>query len=440
MDNKSRNPKILIRIISLLCLAVVVIVFPECAQDNRLTLRLATWSSPTEMEIMERCIKAFEERYPNVRVVHESYPSGYLDKILTSLEAGAPPDVILVDSVHIPTYIESEVLIDLAPYAERVDLDLTRFYPEVLKIGQKDGKLYTFPKDFTPLVYYYNKRLFDETGTTHPSDNWTWEDFLEICIRLTGDENGDGRPDHFGTNLHREFFRWQPWVWNAGGDVFSPDGRRAIGYFDSPACVQTYEFLTDLVSRHKVTPRYESLKSYSSDYDRPQKMFYSGKIGLIPSGHWWIPKLRKYMKQELMSVGIVPFPRLDREREMVTVMFESGWGVPKATKHRKWAIRLAAFLADEECQRIRAESGLAIPAIPEIAEEYAALDTTGLAQEFIKQVKYCRQPWGSRISKFTKFEDIIQEIFDQILLKGETPEDAAREIAERIEMILPDEK
>jgi multiple sugar transport system substrate-binding protein len=428
------------RLLVLVLIGGAGLVLTTCEQDTRLVLRLSTWSNPTELEIMERCIKAFEERYPQVRVVHESYPSGYLDKILTLLAGGTPPDVMLIDSVHVPTFIESGVLIDLAPYAERVELDLSKFYPEVLKIAEKDGKLYAFPKDFTPMVYFYNKQLFDRTGTPYPQPDWTWDDFLETCIRLTGDDNGDGRLDRFGTNLHREFFRWQPWVWTAGTDCFSPDGTDAVGWFDSPESVKAYRFLTDLVSKYHVTPRYEALKSLSSDYDRPQKMFYSGKIGLMPSGHWWIPQLQKYMKKEWMSVGIAPFPRISREIEPVTVMFESGWAVPTASSHRKWAVRLAAFMADEVSQRIRAESGLAIPAMPEVAEEFAARDTTGLVRAFLDEVPYCRQPWGSRISKFTKVEDVAQEIFDRILINGEPAEEAARAVARKLEEVLPDGK
>ena len=413
-------------------------VFASCDPQARLTLRFSTWSSPEEMEIMERCISAFERHYPNIRLVHEIHTSNYLDKILTSMAAGAPPDVILLDSIHIPTFVEQNVLIDLSPYAERVELDLDSFYPNVLEIARVDGKLYAFPKDFTPLVYFYNKRLFDLTETPYPEYDWTWDDFLRICIRLTGDDDGDGRLDRFGTNLSRDLFRWQPWIWNAGGDILSPDGATAISYFDSPEAVTTFTFLADLVRTHQVTPRYESLKGMSSGYDRAQKMFYSGRLGLLASGHWWIPKLRKYMQREMMSVGIVPFPRLNKDAEPVTVMFESGWAVPVATKHRRWAIRLAAFMAGEESQRIRADSGLAIPAMRRIAEEAARRDPTGLSQDFIRLVPYCRQPWGSIIPKFTTVEDIIPEIFDRVLLNGEDVESAASDLARRIDRVLPD--
>ena len=411
-----------------------------CSPDNRLTLRLSSWSSPSEMEIMESCIKLFEQRYPEVRVIHEVYPSGYLDKILTSMAAGTPPDVILLDSVHIPTFIENDVLTDLAPYAERVGIDLDKFYPNVLGIAKYGEKLFAFPKDFTPLVYYYNKKLFDQTGTPYPQPDWTWDDFLQICKQLTGDDNGDGKPDRFGTNLHRELFRWQPWVWLTGGDILSRDGRKAVGYFDAPATVEAFKFLTDLVTLHKVTPRYESIETLSSDYDRPQKMFYSGRIGLLPSGHWWIPKLRKYMSREMMSVGIVPFPRYNSTSPQVTVMFESGWAVPTATRHRKWAIRLAAFMADEETQRIRGEMGLAIPAMPAVAEEIADHDPTGLSRAFVNQVRLCRQPWGSKIPKFTKVEDVAPEIFDLVILKEMPVDEAARLIAPRVEAVLADVK
>ena len=113
-------------------------VFASCAPQARLTLRFSTWSSPEEMEIMEHCINAFERHYPNIRLVHEIHTSNYLDKILTSMAAGAPPDVILLDSIHIPTFVEQNVLIDLSPYAERVELDLNSFYPNVLEIARVD--------------------------------------------------------------------------------------------------------------------------------------------------------------------------------------------------------------------------------------------------------------------------------------------------------------
>ena len=433
--------KKIIVIANILVSALLVIsLLNSCTPEDKLTLRLSTWSSPEEVEIMKRCISLFEERYPEVRVVHETYPSGYLDKILTSLAAGAPPDVILLDSVHIPTFVESDVLIDLGPYADRVNLDLDKFYPSVLDIARVDGKLYAFPKDFTPLVYFFNRRLFDSTGTPYPRPGWTWSDFLATCVSLTGDDDSDGRADRWGTNLSRELYRWQPWIWAAGGDILSPDGSRAVGYFDAAAAIETFTFLTDLVTRYQVTPRYEALKTLTGGYDQPQKMFYSGRLGLLPSGHWWIPKLRKYMRRGVISVGIAPFPRHDEQGKQITVMFESGWAVPKATKHRRWAIRLAAFMSDTETQRVRAQSGLAIAAMPSVAEEAARRDPSGLSRAFLEQVPFCRQPWGSIIPKFTKVEDVIPEIFDRVILNGEPVAEAARAVAARIETVLPHER
>ena len=169
-------------------------------------------------------------------------------------------------------------------------------------------------------------------------------------------------------------------------------------------------------------------------------MFYSGRLGLLASGHWWIPKLRKYMQRGMISVGIAPYPRRDGDSEPVTVMFESGWAVPKATRHRRWAIQLAAFLADEETQRIRADSGLAIPAMRAVAEEAAANDKSGLSRAFLALVPYCRQPWGSIIPKFPKVEDVVPEVFDRVILNGEDVQSAASAVARRLETVLPREQ
>jgi multiple sugar transport system substrate-binding protein len=35
------------------------------------------------------------------------------------------------------------------------------------------------------MMIYYNTRVFEEAGISRPSNDWTWEDFLEIAKKLT---------------------------------------------------------------------------------------------------------------------------------------------------------------------------------------------------------------------------------------------------------------
>ena len=44
-------------------------------------------------------------------------------------------------------------------------LDMKAFLPGVASFGQVAGKTYYLTKDYSPLVLYYNKTLFDAAGT-----------------------------------------------------------------------------------------------------------------------------------------------------------------------------------------------------------------------------------------------------------------------------------
>ncbi|MFQ6618057.1 MAG: extracellular solute-binding protein, partial [Fidelibacterota bacterium] len=201
---------------------------------NSITLRVANWAGAEEVILEKQIAAEFMRMYPEVKVRIEPIPSNYREKILTGIAAGKPPDVLLLDSVIIPALVNKGVLVDLMPYVERYGVDLSIYYPNVLAIALRDSSLYALPKDFTPMVMYYNKRLFDDMGIPYPEDDWTWDDYLEIAKRLTKDRDNDGVIDQFGTAFLNTLYLWQPWVWMMSGDILSPDGTRATGYFNSP--------------------------------------------------------------------------------------------------------------------------------------------------------------------------------------------------------------
>lgn len=405
-----------------------------CSGDARLVLRLADWAGPDEMAIVDRALRRFEELHPEVRVVQESTSISYKEKILTSMASGTPPDVFLLDSIDVPAFVNRGLLLDLAPFAGRVGLDLSTFYPHVLAIAQRDGSLYAFPKDFTPMVLYYNKTFFDEAGVEYPRSNWTWEDFLQTCLKLRGDEDHDGKADRFATFVPRYFYLWQPWVWLNGGDVLSPDGAWASGYLNSPATQEALQFLVDLHIKYDVTPRLD-IERYPPAHHRNQ--FYLGKIAMYESGHWWLPELRKFMAQRRLRIGVAPLP-VATGKPRVNIMYESGWCVPSRAPHRQWSVRLAAFMAGEETQRMVAETGLAISAMRSVAEEIAAADTTGMERVFLEEAQYCRQPWGTVIEEFRTVQDVLQEVMDRMTWQQEDVATATVAVAQKIDIILAD--
>ena len=406
-----------------------------CGSDHRtIVLRMTSWQTPAENALDLPAIRAFEKANPGVRVENEpvSNQAEYREKVITSIVSGAPPDVFLMDNIDVPAFVDAAVVLDLRPFAQRVGLSLGDYYPRVLDIFSRDGQVYAFPKGFSPLVYFYNRALFDAAGRPYPRDGWTWDDFVATARALTRDTDGDGTVDQWGTAIVRPFYAWQAMIWSAGGDILTPNGLRATGALDSPQSIAALDFLTGLVTRSAVAPRPAAFRAVTGNESR---LFYSGKLALLPSGHWLIPNIRGQLTSGRLKLGVVSFPRAPGA-QVATPLFASAWAVPRNTAHRKLAVSLAAALAGADAQRGRLTAGLELSAMPAVQAAFAAFDSLGLDAAFTRQAATGRPPWGSRIARFREVEAQLPEIIDQVVIEGKAVGDAAREVARRIDRIL----
>jgi ABC-type sugar transport system permease subunit/ABC-type glycerol-3-phosphate transport system substrate-binding protein len=404
------------------------------AQEN-ITLRLVDWADLDEMPGDTIAIAAFHRLYPRIFVLYEPNPGRqYEEKILTALAADDPPDVFLLDSKLIPTFTNKKVLLDLRPYIEQLRIDTSQWYPNVLNIARRGSALYAFPKGFTPLMIFFNKRLFDEASISYPTNTWTWNDYIDIAQKLTKDTNGDGVPERYGTAFTNYYFMWIPWIWSGGSDVVSPDGVRATGFLNSSKTELALQFLIDLRTKIKVAPdagSWVQAEKTGTNY----ALFANGKIGMIVDGHWRLPKFVKYIRDGVLDIGVAPFPR-HPDGTKVNVMYESGWCVPVNAKHPKEAASLAAFMAGEISCRIRSNQRLEIPASIKVAEENVANDLTGMEKAFVDEVPYCRQPWGSIIERFSEIEWTLQDAVDEAMINRQPMHAAMTRYAARIDKEL----
>lgn len=416
---------------------LLVATLAACGGDAptaQVVLRMTSWQSPPENVLDLPAVQAFEREHPGVRVVNEpvSNQAEYREKVITAIASGAPPDVLLLDGIDVPAFAQAHVLLDLAPFASRVGLPVTDFFPNVLAMFARGDTVLAFPKGFSPVVYYYNRALFDAAGLPYPTDDWTFDEFLQVARALTVDRDGDGTPDQWGTAVDRRFHAWQAMVWSGGGDILAPSGRRATGALDAPATVAALDFLTSLATRHRVAPRPNAFRAVSGNETR---LFYSGKIALLPSGHWLLPNIRVQLARGQLRLGVVAFPHAPRTLP-ATPLFASGWAVPRNTPHRKLAVQLAAALAGAAAQRHRLAAGLELSTMPAVQAEFAGRDSLGLEQAFLRQVAFGRAPWGARIARFREVEAQLPDIIDRVVIRGEPVDVVARDVARRLDEVL----
>jgi multiple sugar transport system substrate-binding protein len=417
-------------VVAMLCAALA------CrAGDPRTVLELANWAEYREADLETRVLAPFERDHPGITVQQQSAGTGqaeYRERILTSMLAGTPPDVFLLDNIDVPAFTSRGVTLDLSPYLQRLGVDLSRYDSTVLGIFRRGDALYALPKGYSPMVMVYNKDLFDRAGLPYPTDDWTWDDFVRIAEILTRDTDGDGQIDQWGTAFDRRVFLWVPWVWSGGGDVLCPDGTKASGCLDAPASVAAIRWYTEWVTRDSIVPRVFNLRRSLGDN---QRLFNSGKVALLTVGHFWIPMMRPYVTNGRLRIGFVEIPhRVGASPQ--TVIYASGFAVPATAPHRKLSIQLAAFLADSQAQAIRVAGGLELPTLTGAATALEAGDTSGWEAVFLRASRHARVPWGARIERWREVEAALPDLMDRVTLEGVDPQVAAREMARRIDRLL----
>ncbi|MDH3223134.1 MAG: sugar ABC transporter substrate-binding protein [Gemmatimonadota bacterium] len=394
------------------------------------TLRVALWAGGYELDVESRVVRAYEEANPGTRVLLESAPTGYEERLLTSIAAGHPPDVYLMDAPDIPTFVDRGLALDLSPYLQGIGFDPDLVFPQVLEAFARGDALFALPKDFTPMVIYVNRNVAAAAGVEAPgASGWSWDQFADAVRSATHDEDGDGRPEIYGFDFPRNLYQWVPFVWSAGGDILAGDGRRASGAMDAPKALSAYRFLTGLV-REGLTPGAQFLQQ--GDPAREAR-FASGGQAFLLSGHWTLRVFRDMVEDGTLDLDVAPVPHAPDQDRATTVLYASGWAVPPNASDRRKAIHLAAFLASPTAQRIRARSGLAISSRTDVAADMAALDETGIERAFLELVAGARMTWGARIRDFRRVEALAVEIMDRHLLEGVPLEDAARDVALRID-------
>jgi multiple sugar transport system substrate-binding protein len=404
------------------------------AAADRDCVRVVSWADYRELAIDQEIVDSFRVAHPEIPVCYESLEGAgiYREKVLTSIAAGTPPDVFLLDGEDVPAFVNRGVVLNLAPFLERAGVDFEVYHPRLRELFHRDGGVWAFPKDFTPMVVYYNKDVFDAAGVPYPADDWTWADFLETARALTRDTNGDGEVDTWGFGWQRQFFYILPWIWAGGGTLISPDGEGASGHLDSPETVAAVRFYLDLVTEHELAPRIEMMRRGAGGMIR---LFASGRVAMIQSGHWSVPTLNPHENAGRLRYGVAPMP-VRAGHPPVTTLYASGWAVPRVTAHRRWAIQVAAYLASEPAQRIRARGGLALPAIPTVAEEVAARDTTGRQLVFLEAAAHGRHSPGTRLEPWREIQDLMLDLLDRPLVRGEPVDAVAADLARRVDALL----
>jgi ABC-type glycerol-3-phosphate transport system substrate-binding protein len=179
---------------------VIVEVTPTpepLGEGAKVVIRVGSGDSGEGLNPHQEIIANFEKENPDIIVQLEAVAGNdYYTRLLTQIAAGDAPDIMQIGDDAVPMFVSKGAFLPLDDFINGTyPLDTSVYMPGLLVPGQYQGKQYFLTKDFSTLAVYYNKKIFDQYKVAYPTDDWTWQDFLDTAQKLTIDENADGTPE-----------------------------------------------------------------------------------------------------------------------------------------------------------------------------------------------------------------------------------------------------
>lgn len=241
-----------------ICAAAVIIFIALYQTSQPVNLKIGifagnNWDVPQgePYAIIDEVIKNFEAENPNVKVTYVSgiKKEDYSEWLAEQFISGDEPDVFFILTEDFNLYASIGALMNLEGFISADNNFSTEvYYPAAFNFGKYENISYALPCESVLTFMFVNKTLLAKEGIALPKNNWTWENFLEICRKVTRDTDGDGVLDQFGCYD----YSWQQAAVSNGVKLFRDDGRTS--YFADSRMEATLKFMMEL---HSITGGYE---------------------------------------------------------------------------------------------------------------------------------------------------------------------------------------
>ncbi len=194
------------------------------AQQSTITLigPFGTWGAE-----LQQALKNFSDKHNvNAELLVTTSWDETMAQVATMTAAGVAPDLLYGSATPLHFYALNNLSQPIDVWVQR-DIDSERFPASVLDSMRLGGSLYGLPTALSPSHTYFNVDLFAQAGldalpVDWRSDEFDWDDFIEITRRLTRDLNGDGSPDQFAAQTFGRGGGWNRLgMW--GLNLFDPE-------------------------------------------------------------------------------------------------------------------------------------------------------------------------------------------------------------------------
>jgi multiple sugar transport system substrate-binding protein len=343
-----------------------------------------------------------------------------LQKVLTAISGGKYPDIAYLYGSWAANIAKSPKTLDLTQRVKEPGFNFKDIWPAARLAATVNGKVIALPALIDNLALVYNKKLFRQAGVPFPTAKWTWATIEKAAKKLTN------RPKkQFGwayVNDGSEDTVWRYWalLWQAGGDILTPDGKKAA--FDSPAGVKALTLL-----QHMARDKSIYFDSGNGNY---ANLFNSGRIAMLYTGPWDLSSFTN------VDYGVQILPG-DKNHQTIAgpdnwVLFDNGkeranaaWAFMKWFMSTKQHLKLAIATGQLPVRR----SELKQPGYKTYTKKYTGIKTFVANLLNAKKVR----PVDAR---YPRISEAVGQAVQAVLLGKADPKKALDDAAGKVDSIL----
>jgi multiple sugar transport system substrate-binding protein len=414
---------------------------------QRVEITFMGWGATEEDEGVKAAIAQFESEQDAVKVTWLHTPENYLEKLLTDIAAGTPPDTAFIGSGDYRTFVRDGLLLDITDKLQGDPLLGEPNYfiqPQEEERCTKDGRWYGIGSCWVAPHIYYNADIFEEEGIEPPSNDpeqaWTWEQFVEVATALTKDANGR-RPNESGfdpDNVDRYGVDWPHWGIPINAAIATNDGywidpNTGLLALDQPAATEAMQNLADLVLKHNVNPAGTAMEALGMTNTQ---MLETGKLAMAIDGSWalsWMYKIKPRL-----GTGVLPGMAAKTGTDMQAHLHSAF----ASSQHPEEAWEWVRFLSTPFYQTQFCRIGLWLPSQTALMTEQGLQTwlTEGvhpdgyvdIVTKFVPQYgRVVYQPPG-----WAEASQILQPGFDKLFIGDATAEEAMNEVVADANRVL----
>ncbi|MFB9328059.1 extracellular solute-binding protein [Paenibacillus aurantiacus] len=355
----------------------------------------------TQFEHMQDLLDAkasFELANPGVEVVIEQAADNF--ESLRVFKSAECPDIM--DSGGWYLFNQKGLFADLTPFVEQEPGLADDLQPGIMRVARKDGTLPGLPLDIALPLMVINTEMFDRAGLRYPTDDWTWEEMIELASKLTiRGENGIAT--QFGLGIGQDIEDLEPFIMRGGKGYLSPDGSTTRGYADSAESIAAMQRIIDAFRIHEVT-RKPGEPSEAGD-------LHEGFA--ITFGYaWYVGNLIRHgLDEKFRIVGLPQMPNGVK----ANMIYMGAAGITTKCPHPELAWQFLKHAVLERPERFRHANTL--PLTKSLARD-GGMAEHPIWSKYIAELDYVQASGFYRNEKWNSSRQLINEEISRMILDG----------------------